>query len=110
MAAGSNAQQFTWNGAAAQSASLMADNVSTPPYSGTWSLFQLVRDAHITRTAGGYRLDYTINNAVTIQGRAAPGQNGAQKLATFELSGPGADFLAGEGLSGLGCVSTVILH
>ena len=110
MAAGSNTQQFTWNAAGAQSASLMADNVSTPPYSGTWSLFQLVRDAHITRTAGGYRLDYQINNAITIQGRAASGQTGGQKLATFELSGPGADLLAGEGLTGLSCVQPVILH
>lgn len=109
MAAGSNTQQFSWNGATAQSATLMADGVSTPPYSGTWSVFHLVRDAHITRTAGGYRLDYNINNAITIQGRAASGQTGGQKMATFELSGPGADFLAGDGLAGLSCVQPVIL-
>ena len=108
MAPGSNTQQFTWTGATAQSASLIYDGTPVLPYQGTWSLFQLVRTAQITRTAGGYRLDYVINTATTIQGHNA-GPGGATKTATFELSGPGADFLAGEGLAGLSCVQPVIL-
>ena len=108
MPAGSNSQQFTWSGASAQSASLLYDGTTALPFQGTWSLFQLVRTAQITKTAGGYRLDYIINTATTIQGHSA-GSGGPTKTATFELSGPSADFLAGEGLGGLGCVSPVIL-
>jgi type VI secretion system protein ImpL len=106
--AGSNSQQFTWNGAGAQSASLIYDGVPALPFQGTWSLFQLVRTAQITRTAGGYRLDYIINTATTIAGHTT-GPGGATKTATFELSGPGADFLAGEGFAGLTCAAPVIL-
>jgi len=108
MAAGSNSQQFTWSGAGAQSASLVYDGIAALPFQGTWSLFQLVRTAQITRTAAGYRLDYVINTATTIAGHST-GPGGGTKTATFELSGPGADFLAGEGFSGLTCVSPVIL-
>jgi type VI secretion system protein ImpL len=109
MTSGSNTQRYTWVGGSAQSASLVADNVGTNPDTGTWAVFQLVRDARISRLPGGaYRLDYLINNAVTIQGRAASGQAAGTKTATFELSGPGADFLAGEGLAGLSCVKPVI--
>jgi type VI secretion system protein ImpL len=108
MAPGSNNQQFMWNAASAQSASLIYDGTPALPFQGTWSLFQLVRTAQITKTAGGYRLDYIINTATTIQGHNA-GPGGATKTATFELSGPGADFLAGDGLGGLSCVQPVIL-
>jgi len=108
MAPGSNNQQFMWNAASAQSASLIYDGTPALPSQGTWSLFQLVRTAQITKTAGGYRLDYIINTATTIQGHNA-GPGGATKTATFELSGPGADFLAGDGLGGLTCVQPVIL-
>jgi type VI protein secretion system component VasK len=104
MAPGSNTQTFTWTGAAAQNASLLVDNLQALPSQGTWSVFQLVRSAQITRTAGGYRLDYVINNAITVQGRSASGTGGATRMATFELSGPGADFLAGEGFGGAACV------
>jgi hypothetical protein len=62
----------------------------------------------VTRTAGGYRLDYIINTATTIQGRNA-GQGGATKMATFELSGPGADLLVGDGFTALNCPGPVIL-
>jgi type VI secretion system protein ImpL len=108
MAAGSNSQQFTWNAASAQSASLIYDGISALPSQGTWSVFELVRTAQITRTAGGYRLDYIINTATTIQGRNT-GPGGATKTATFELSGPGADLLVGDGFIGLNCASPVIL-
>jgi type VI secretion system protein ImpL len=104
MAAGSNTQTFSWTGATAQNASLLVDNLQALPSQGTWSVFQLVRSAQITRTAGGYRLDYIINNAITVQGRSASGTGGATRMATFELSGPGADFLAGEGFGGASCV------
>ncbi len=108
MQPGANSQQFNWNAATAQSASLIYDGTPALPLQGTWSLFQLVRTAQITRTAGGYRLDYIINTATTIQGHTA-GAGGPTKTATFELSGPGADFLAGDGLAGLSCVQPVIL-
>ena len=108
MSAGSSSQAFTWNGASAQSASLVYDGTPALPYQGTWSLFQLVRTAQTTRTAGGYRLDYNINTATTIQGHTA-GASGAQRMVTFELSGPGADFLVGDGFTGLNCVQPVIL-
>ncbi len=105
---GTNMQQFTWNGAGAQSASLIYDGTQVLQSQGTWSLFQLVRTAQVVRTGGGYRLDYIINTATTIQGHAA-GPGGSSKTATFELSGPGADLLVGDGLNGLGCVQPVIL-
>ena len=104
MAAGSNSQTFTWTGATAQNASLLVDNLTALPSQGTWSVFQLVRAAQKTPTAGGYRLDYAINNAITVQGRAASGTGGGQRMATFELSGPGAAFLVGEGFGGAACV------
>jgi type VI secretion system protein ImpL len=104
MPAGSNSQSFTWNGATAQSASMLVDNLAALPSQGTWSVFQLVRSAQITRTAGGYRLDYVINNAITVQGRSATGTGGGTRMATFELSGPAADFLTGEGFGGASCV------
>jgi type VI secretion system protein ImpL len=107
MAAG-NSQQFTWNAATAQSASLIYDGTNALPSQGTWSVFELVRTAQITKTAGGYRLDYIINTATTIQGRNT-GPGGATKTATFELSGPGADLLVGDGFIGLNCASPVIL-
>jgi type VI secretion system protein ImpL len=105
MAQGSNTQTFTWNGATAQNASLLVDGLNALPSQGTWSVFQLVRSAQTTRTAGGYRLDYVINNAITVQGRSATGTAGGQRMATFELSGPAADFLVGEGFGGSACVT-----
>jgi type VI secretion system protein ImpL len=105
MAPGSNSQMFTWTGATAQNASLLVDGLAALPSQGTWSVFQLVRSAQVTRTAGGYRLDYIINNAITVQGRSATGTAGGQRMATFELSGPAADFLVGEGFGGAACVA-----
>jgi type VI secretion system protein ImpL len=106
MAAGVNTMQFSWNGTTAQNASLIFDGHTGLPNQGTWALFQLVREAHITHTAGGYRLDYDINDTVTIQGHAL-GQGGATKKVTFELWGPGADVLAGDLLNGLHCEAKV---
>ncbi len=107
-ASGSNIQQYKWSGAEAQRASLVYDNNEPLVYQGTWSLFQLVRTAQITRTAGGYRLDYIINTATTVAGHTVGGSSGGTKTATFELSGPGADLLVSEGLSGLNCVAPVV--
>jgi len=108
MASGATTQRFTWTGASAQSASLTFDgNQGTLAKQGTWSVFQLVRTAAITHTAGGYRLDYKISNTTTIQGQTIS-QGGPTKTVTFELSGTGADLLVGEGLSGLGCPAPAI--
>ena len=102
---GSSPQQFTWTGSTAQKASLLYEN-NEVPFQGTWSVFQLVRAAQITRTSGGFRLEYQASNATTLAGHQI---SGSGKLITFELSGPGAEFLAGEGFSGLTCAQPVIL-
>ncbi len=107
--ASSAAQPSTWTASTAQKASLIYDNTEVLPFQGTWSLFELVRTAQITRTAGGFRLEYPIDTATTVAGHKVNGSGNAVKTVTFELSGPGAEFLAGEGLSGLGCVQPVIL-
>lgn len=102
IATGANSQQFTWNGATAQKASLVAEGQEVP-FTGKWSVFQLVRAAaRISHSATGYKLEYPINTATTIAGRTV-GANGS-KVATFELSGPGADLLVGDGFTGLTCV------
>ncbi len=105
---GSNTQQFKWSGADAQKASLVFDNNEVLPFQGTWALFQLVRTAQITRSAGGYRLDYPINTATTVAGHAVSGSSGAAKTASFELSGPGAEILMPDYFAGLQCVSPVV--
>jgi type VI secretion system protein ImpL len=106
--AGSVSQQFTWNGTAAQRASLVYDNNEVLPFQGTWSLFQLVRTAQISRVAGGYRLDYPINTATTVAGHTVGGTGSSVKIASFEISGPGADLLVPEGMSGLSCGLPVV--
>ena len=68
----------------------------------------MVRTAQITRTAGGYRLEYVINTATTVAGHTVGGTSAGTKIATFELSGPGADLLVSEGLSGLNCVTPAV--
>lgn len=106
--AGGMSQQFTWNGPAAQRASIIYDNEEVLPTQGTWSLFQLVRTAQITRTGPGvYRLDYPLNTATTFAGHTV-GAASATKKVSFELSGAGADLLAGEGFGGLNCAMPVI--
>ena len=108
MAPGSNSQQYKWSGPDAQRASLVYDGNEPLVYQGTWSVFQLVRTAQITRTAGGYRLDYVINTATTVAGHTVGSSGGAAKMATFELSGPGADLLVSDGFAGLNCVTPVV--
>ena len=108
MSPGANVQQYKWNAPEAQRASLVYDNNEPLVYQGTWSVFQLVRTAQITRTAGGYRLEYVINTATTVAGHTVGGTSAGTKIATFELSGPGADLLVSEGLSGLNCVSPAV--
>ena len=101
--AGAASQQFTWTGASAQHASLIA-NEQELPFQGTWAIFQLVRAAQITHVSPGvYRLDYPINNQTTVAGHTVSGTTSSAR-ATFELSGPGAEFLVGEGFNGLNCV------
>ena len=99
---GSNPQQFTWVASTAQTASLLSDNFEAP-FQGTWSVFKLVRAAkQITRTNNGFRLEYSLNTTLA-------GVVGSGKTVIFELSGPGAEFLAGQGFSGLTCAQPVIL-
>jgi type VI secretion system protein ImpL len=105
---GITTQQFHWTGAEAQKASLVYDGNEVLPFQGTWALFQLVRTAQVTRIATGYKLDYPINTATTVAGHTISGSTGAVKIASFELSGPGADLLVADGLSGLSCVGPVV--
>ncbi len=105
---GTATQQITWNAATAQKASLVYDNNEVLPFQGTWAVFQLVRTAQISRTAGGYRLDYPINTATTVAGHTVSGTGGSVKTASFEISGAGADLLVNGGFSGLSCALPVV--
>jgi type VI secretion system protein ImpL len=107
---GLTAQQFTWSGTAAQRAALVYENNEVLSFQGTWSVFQLVRTAKITRIAGGYRLDYPISKATTttVAGHTLGGSGADTKIASFEISGPGADLLVPDGLSGLSCGLPVV--
>jgi len=95
---GATAQQFTWNSATAQKASLLYEGHEVP-FSGKWSVFQLVRTAQISRSATGYKLEYPISTTIAGHTLGAGGQK-----VTFELSGPGADLLVGDAFTGLTCV------
>ncbi len=89
---------FNWNGATAGSASLQFDGNEALQHQGTWALFQLVRQASaVTRIPNGYRLDYRIGVTVANQLQETG------KTASFELTGPGAEFLVGDAFTGLGC-------
>ncbi len=103
---GPTGQTYSWNAATAQKVSLIYDNNEAFSYQGTWSLVQMVRAAQITKTAGGFRLEYPID--LTVAGHKVNGSGNAAKTVIFELSGPGAEFLAGDGFSGLNCVQPVI--
>jgi type VI protein secretion system component VasK len=100
-------QQFTWNGAPTQHAALALDNKEIFAYEGPWSVFQLIRvGTKVSRlpSGSGYRVDYPINIAVAGHNVAV----GGGKVASFELTGPGADLLVQDGLSGLSCAVPVI--
>jgi hypothetical protein len=88
----------------AQKASLVIEGKEIFSDSGTWALFQVVRTAQITHITGGYRLDYPID--LTVAGHKI-NESGSAARATFELTGPGAEFLVGEGFNGLNCVPAV---
>ncbi len=104
---GSTSREFKWNAATAQQASLEVDSSEVAPYQGTYALFQLVHTGtRISRTSGGYRIDFPID--VTFAGRKASGSGGTPKMASFELSGPGAEVLMPEFFSGLGCALPVV--
>lgn len=98
---GSTTQQFKWSGPDARQASLVTDSGEVP-YQGTWALFQLVRRAQITHPEGKMRLDYSLETTLA-------GQKINQgKMVSFEATGPGAELLDPNFLSGLSCVSTVV--
>ncbi|MDR3773072.1 MAG: ImcF-related family protein [Terracidiphilus sp.] len=99
---GSTTQQYKWSGADARQASLVTD-IGEVPYQGTWALFQLVHKAQqITRTEGKLHLDYSLETTLAGQ-RVNQG-----KMVSFEVTGPGAELLDPNYLSGLSCVSTVV--
>ena len=106
MPPGSTSQQFTWNAAGAHEASLAYDGQEIQPYQGTWALFQLLQHAEISRSAPGtYTVGFPIHGATTVAGRES---TASASKAVFELSGPGADVLVGDGLMGLSCAAPVI--
>ncbi len=99
--AGSTTQQYKWSGAEAHQASLVTDSGEVP-YQGTWALFQLVHRAQITHPGGILHLDYP-------QETTLAGQKINQgKMVSFEATGPEAELLDPNFLSGLSCVSTVV--
>jgi type VI secretion system protein ImpL len=99
--AGSTTQLYKWNGADAHQASLVTDSGEVP-YQGTWALFQLVHRAQITHPEGKLHLDYSLETTLA-------GQKINQgKMVSFEITGPGAELLDPNFLSGLSCVSTVV--
>jgi type VI secretion system protein ImpL len=99
---GATSQQFTWNGATAQKASVTAEGQELS-FTDRWSAFQLVRAAHVSRSATGYKLEYPISTTFAGQKVATS----TSKVATFELSGPGADLLVGDAFTGLTCVKAL---
>ena len=108
---GSTTQEFRWNGASAQKASLEVESKEVLPYQGTWSLFQLVHTGtRITRIAGGFRIDYPIDTSTTttVAGRTISGSGGGAKTASFEVTGPGAEVFAPDYFNGLQCALPVV--
>lgn len=108
IAPGAVGQMMHWDGTTAQKASLVYDTNEVLSFTGTWSLFQLVRTAQITKTPTGLRLDYPVNTATTVAGHAINGGSANTKTVSFELSGPGAEVLAPEFFQGLQCVAPVV--
>jgi len=97
---------FTWNGASAQRASLEVDSRELLSYQGTWAVFQLARTGtRISKSANGYRIEYPIDTSTTIAGHKVGA--GGSSTVVFEISGPGADLLAG-GATDLSCTSEVV--
>ena len=99
--AGATTQQYKWSGPDARQASLVTDSGEVP-YQGPWALFQLVHRAQITHPEGKLHLDYSLETTLA-------GQKINQgKMVSFEVTGPGAELLDPNFLSGLSCVSTVV--
>jgi len=99
--AGSTTQQYKWSGPDAHQASLVTDSGEVP-YQGTWALFQLVHRAQITHPEGKLHLDYSLETTLAGQ-RINQG-----KMVSFEVTGPGAELLDPNFLSGMSCVSNVV--
>ena len=100
---GSTSQPFKWNAAVAHQASLAFNATEELQMQGTWSLFQLVSMADVTRTPGGLELEFPIQ----VSGRQTY-SNGTPVVVRFELTGPGAEALAPGELSVQPCVMSVI--
>ena len=106
--AGGTSQVFKWNGADAHQASLIYDGNEVLQFQGPWALFQLARAAQITHSEGGLHLNFPIETSTTVAGHRIDQSAANTKVVSFEISGPGADLLAPDSFSGLGCVSTVV--
>ena len=100
---GSTVQQFKWNAAVARQAALAFNGTEDLQMQGTWSLFQLVSIADVTRTAGMIKLEFPIQ----VSGRQTYFPDGTPKVVRFELTGPGAEVLAPGDLSVQPCVMSV---
>ena len=100
---GSTVQQFKWDAAQAHQASLFFNGTEDLQMLGTWSLFQLVAIAEVTRTPGGLELDFPIQ----VSGRQTYFPDGTRKVVRFELTGPGAEALAPGDLSVQPCVMSL---
>lgn len=103
--AGASPQPFTWTGKASSTAFLSYDDGEALNKTGPWALFELIRRAKIIRSGSGYHLEYVITDTPTVAGEAQ--KRGSEKSANFELYGPGADLLAGDGLALPACVKAV---
>ncbi len=100
---GSAMQQFHWNGAAANQASLAYNSSEALQFQGTWALFELIDAGQVTRSAGGLQLEFPLE----ISGRQIKLPDGTPEVVRFVLSGPGAEALAPRGLSGGRCAAPV---
>lgn len=105
---GSSTQQFHWSGADAHQASLIYDSNEVLSFQGPWALFQLVHTAQVVRSDSGLHLNFPIVTSTSVAGHRIDQSGGASKIVSFEVTGPGADLLSPDSLSGLGCVSTVV--
>jgi len=103
---GSTSQQFKWSGADAHQAALVYDSNEALQFQGTWALFQLVHSGQVVGSASGLRVNFPIETSVAGHRVDQPG--GPSKEVSFEITGPGAEFLSLGGFSGLACVSPVV--
>lgn len=101
---GSAMQQFTWNAATAQHASVAYNSNENLQVTGPWALFDVVNRGHPTKSVTGLQLQYPLE----FSGVPQTLPDGTKLVVHFDLSGPGAEWLGPNGLSGLRCVAPVV--